>query len=138
MTVNIRYPVELTAEEIVRRVGEKAQEAGLSVVSAEKGTSPYLLDPDSPLVRKLAEIADSVTGEGKPPYTMSGGTYAHRLPNAYVFGMDGCRIPEGYPKGRGGAHGMDELVSVDRLQRAMRIYARALLELDGMEWQVKR
>ena len=134
MTLNIRYPIELTAEEIADRITESAEKAGARVVSAEKGTPAYLLDPESPLVVRLTEISNAVTGENRPPYTMGGGTYAHRLPNAYVFGMDGCLKPEGYPAGRGGAHGLDELVSVDRLQRAMRIYARALLELDGMEW----
>ena len=65
---------------------------------------------------------------------MSGGPYAHRLPNAFVFGMSGNLTPEDFPQGRGGAHGVDEAVSLDRLQRAMRIYARALLALNELEW----
>ena len=48
--------------------------------------------------------------------------------------MDGCKKPDDFPQGHGGAHGMDELVSLDRLQRAMRIYARALLALNETEW----
>ena len=48
--------------------------------------------------------------------------------------MDGSLPPEDFPKGRGSAHGLDESVSLDRLQRAMRIYARALLALNEMEW----
>jgi len=48
--------------------------------------------------------------------------------------MSGNRIPEGFPEGHGSAHGVDELVSLDRLQQAMRIYARALLELNDMDW----
>ena len=48
--------------------------------------------------------------------------------------MNGCKPPEDFPKGRGGAHGIDETVSLDRLQRAMRIYARAMLALNDMEW----
>ena len=48
--------------------------------------------------------------------------------------MDGCKPPEDFPKGRGSAHGIDEAVSIERLQRAMRIYARIMLELNDMEW----
>ena len=63
---------------------------------------------------------------------MSGGTYAHRLPNAYVFGTDGGVPPADYPKGRGGAHGLDEVVSIARIKRMMKIYARTLLALEDM------
>ena len=42
--------------------------------------------------------------------------------------------PEDFPEGRGEAHGVDEAVSPDRLERAMRIYARALLRLNETVW----
>ena len=45
-----------------------------------------------------------------------------------------CLPPADFPKGRGGAHGVDESVSLDRLQRFMRIYARALLQLNDLPW----
>jgi len=48
--------------------------------------------------------------------------------------MNGNLAPAEFPKGRGGAHGRDEAVSLDRLQRAMKIYARVLLELNEMKW----
>ena len=78
----------------------------------------------------LCDISNEVTGAKEPPYLMSGGTYAHRLPNAYVFGMSGNLPPADFPAGRGGAHGVDEAVSVDRLIRGMKIYARALLAIN--------
>ncbi len=132
--VNIRYPLGITDGEIMERIGQAAARAHFEVVDAVCLNKPYLLDPNTDLVRCLAAAANEVTGEDKPPFTLSGGTYAHRLPNAYVYGMNGCKRPEGFPKDRGGAHGIDELVSLDRLKRAMKIYARALLRLDGMKW----
>ena len=48
--------------------------------------------------------------------------------------MSGNLPPADFPAGHGGAHGIDEAVSLDRLQRAMRIYARALLALNELEW----
>lgn len=48
--------------------------------------------------------------------------------------MNGSKKLEGFPQGHGGAHGLDEVVSLQRLERAMKIYARALLELNEMDW----
>lgn len=134
LTVNIRYPMGITADEIVERLEAEAQKSGLTISRVKRGVEPYLLDKDLPVIQKLNAIANQVTGADKPPYTLGGGTYAHRLPNALAFGMDGSLPPEDFPKGRGSAHGLDESVSLDRLKRAMRIYARALLALDEMEW----
>lgn len=134
LTVNIRYPVEITYGEITKRLAEMAEKYDVALIDAENTRGPYLLDKTWPVITRLAEIANEVTGEQKNPYTLGGGTYAHKLPNALVFGMDGCKKPEGFPAGHGAAHGADELVSLERLKRAMKIYARALLALNDMEW----
>ena len=89
---------------------------------------------DNEVVRMLCRVSNEVTGDDKKPYTLSGGTYAHELPNAYVFGTNGNLPPDDFEKGRGGAHGIDEAVSLDRLKRAMKIYARALLSLNDIRW----
>jgi succinyl-diaminopimelate desuccinylase len=132
--LRVRYPIELSYETILAAVEAEAQAHGLEIVQANSYMKPYLLDKDWPVVTRLAEIANEITGDNKQPYIVGGGTYAHELPNALAFGMDGSLPPEDFPKGRGSAHGLDESVSLDRLQRAMRIYARALLALNEMEW----
>jgi succinyl-diaminopimelate desuccinylase len=93
-----------------------------------------LLDKNSELVSLLCDAANSVTETDSEPYTLSGGTYAHKLPNAYVFGTNANLPPDDFPKGKGGAHGIDEAVSLDRLKRAMKIYARAMLALNDIRW----
>ena len=125
--------IYLTAEGYSLFTAENGQQA-LEIVQANSYMNPYLLDKNWPVVTRLAQIANEITGDNKAPYIVGGGTYAHELPNALAFGMDGSLPPEDFPKGRGGAHGLDESVSLDRLQRAMRIYARALLALNEMEW----
>ncbi|MBR2473390.1 MAG: Sapep family Mn(2+)-dependent dipeptidase [Clostridia bacterium] len=131
--INIRYPIEITFDEIVERMARVSADNGFEVSRANRGVNPYLNPCDTEVVLKLTEIANSITGWDQKPYTVGGGTYAHRLPNAYVYGMSGCFRPEGFPADRGGAHGKDELVSVFRLQNAMKIYARAMLALNEME-----
>lgn len=130
VTVNIRFPIEITYDQIVESIGQVAEKWGFEVYSAPRGTDPYLLDPNTEVVQTLCKIANEQTGADKGPYTLSGGTYAHRLPNAYPYGAAGSRKPASFPEGRGGAHGKDESVGLDRLQRAMRVYARALLALN--------
>jgi len=132
--LNIRYPLGITYEEIVERITAVAAQNGFEVETSVRGIDPYLMDPQWPILQMVAKVAGEITGSDKGPYLLSGGTYAHILPNALACGMDGCMPPEDFPKGRGGAHGIDEVVSIERLQRAMRIYARIMLELNDMEW----
>lgn len=134
ISLNIRYPLGIEYEGITERVSAVAEKEGFMLSDSVRGVDPYMLNPQSEIMNMLCEIANSVTGENKPPYTLSGGTYAHRLPNAYVFGTDVNIPPDDFEAGRGGAHGIDEAASLERLKTAMKIYARALIELDGMKW----
>lgn len=134
MMLNIRYPLGPSFEEIVEKIDAVARGYGMHVSSSLGKTRPYMLDPDGPILKLLCDVAESVTREGKPPETISGSAYSHHLPNAYLYGTDANRPPEDFPDDIGWAHGVDEAASVDRLLRAMRIYARALLALDGKEW----
>lgn len=134
LTMDIRFPVGITAEEIIEKLTVSAETYGMEIDKVGNVKPPYLMDKNAPMVQLLAKIAKDVTGDPKEPYTLGGGTYAHRLPNAYVYGMDGNGKPADFPEGHGSAHGKDEMVSLDRLQRAMRIYARALLALNETQW----
>ena len=132
--LNIRYPLGITYEEIIENISQVSEKKRFSISKAVRGVDPYMLNPGWEVIQKLSKVANSVTGDNELPFIMSGGTYAHRLPNALVYGIDGCRPPEDFCDGRGRAHGVDEAVSLDYLQRAMKIYARALLTLNEMDW----
>ena len=134
LTLNIRYPDTITCQQIARQASAAAEQRGFTLTACIAGTPAYRLSADTPVVQALCEASNSVTGENAAPFTLNGSTYAHRLPNAYVFGTNGNLPPADFPKGRGGAHGTDEAVSLDRLQRAMRIYARAFLNLNELQW----
>lgn len=134
LTLNNRYPIENTAEQITGDLKAVADRYELELLEVHPGTKPFLMDKNQPIVKELAAIANEVNGCDKQPYTLNGSAYCSYLPNAYAYGMDGNQIPEDFPKGHGGAHGKDEIVSLDRLQRAMRIYARAMLALNEMTW----
>ena len=132
LLIKVRYPIEIAYEELQQKLSAYCESRGFTV-AGEIGHMPYVNDDNMEMVNTLARIANCVTGDDAEPH-ITGNTYAHYLPNAYVYGMNGCMIPDDFPAGHGGAHGVDECVSVERLKRAMRIYARALLELNNMEW----
>lgn len=132
LELRTRYPVSLAFETVESAMGRWAEEHGFTL-SAKEAHRPYENPSDTPVVTALTEVANEVIGTDAPPY-INGATYAHHLPCAYIYGMNGCLPPETFPKGRGGAHGLDECVSIQRLMRAMRIYARALLKLEEIPW----
>ena len=134
VNLGIRYPIGITGEEILKRVRTAAEKRNFSLTDYHHSQRAYLAPKDTPVVDALCKASDEFMDKVIPPYTLSGGTYAHHLPNAYVFGMNGCLPPDDFPKGKGGAHGVDESVSLARLKRAMRIYARALLSLNDLDW----
>jgi len=134
LTVNIRYPIEITHEEIVERLMLEAGKYGVEVIDAHSIIKPYLNNEKWDIITRLTDIAKEITGNERDSYTLNGGTYAHVLPNALVYGINGCLRPEGFPSDRGSEHGNDELVSLDRLEEGMKVYARALLALNDMEW----
>jgi acetylornithine deacetylase/succinyl-diaminopimelate desuccinylase-like protein len=102
-------------EEILERISSVSSKYGFELCDHRSIHKPYLLDKNNKIVDSFCKICEEITGEAKPPYLLSGGTYAHELPNAYVFGSSSNFKPESWPKGRGGAHGIDEAVSLDRL-----------------------
>ena len=49
---------------------------------------PFYIDADSPAIQTLISTYNDVTGEGKTPFTMGGGTYARHFPYAVSFGPE--------------------------------------------------
>ena len=132
--LNIRYPLGITYEEIVKNLERFSEERGFLLHKSVKGVLPYKLDKNSSIVRKITEISNEVTGKQSEPFIMSGGTYAHNLPNALVYGMDSGTPPTEFPKGRGYAHSIDEAASIKDLLKSVKIYVRARLALNEMDW----
>ena len=132
LEIKVRYPIDITYEEIKKRMEKVCDAQGFEVIS-RLGNRPYINDENNEVVKTLVKISNEIKGVDKEAY-ISGSTYAHYVPNAYTFGMDGNCPPDDFEKGRGSAHGVDESVSLTRLKEAMKIYARALLALDEIEW----
>ena len=132
--ISIRNPLSVKHDFMDKAIREYAEKNGFDVVKSEMCIEPYMNDPDSEIVRELCDISNKFIGSASAPYIVGGVTYAHTLPNAYPFGSSSNVAPKSFKPGRGAVHGIDESVSLDCLQRAMKIYARALLKLNEIEW----
>lgn len=128
LTVQIHYPIGMTYGEIVRTLAEAAEKYDVSIVDAHNIAKPFLVSKESKTIRRLTSLANQVNRAENEPYTLSKATYANLLPNALVYGMDDRSKTDT-------AYGVDESISIDQLLKGMKIYARALLSLNEMEWE---
>lgn len=94
---------------------------------------------ERPVIQILNRVFNQVTGLALEPQIFVAGTHARKLPNAVAYGPG---IPNQsyyagkralFPEGHGDCHMPDEAQSIPALKEALRIYIRAVIELDGAE-----
>lgn len=129
--INIRYSVTAKYEELVERIRETMGARGFNVTRVHH-SGPNYVDPQLPVIQKLAEISNRVLGTDLKPVVIGGGTYARKLKRAISFGMGMPvrRMPFGNT--RGGAHQADEYTEIEDLKKAFAIYVEAIPVIDGM------
>lgn len=113
-----------------RTVAEIVQGAGL-YLEVEHSSGPCQLEESDVLVRTLTDLYNRETGTDFRPYIISRGiTYARKFQYACGFGAGNPREKKPFPPGFGGTHGPDEAHSIRTLLHAVRIYIKAIWELD--------
>lgn len=129
LSLDIRYPVQDNSERIVKSMRELIEPIGgdLQIIY---NSAPTLVDADSPLVRDLNDLYNSMTGSRKKPYVMAGGTYARKIPGAIGFGPGSPDEQKPFGGDLGSAHSPDEAVSLETLEQAVKIYIEAAVMLD--------
>lgn len=126
---NIRYSVTADVERMAEQLSRTAGEYGW-ILDWIRDDPPCVISPDRPEVEELTAICQRVLGTEVEAYSMGGGTYARKLPNAVAFGpgIRGQKKP--CPPGHGGGHQPDECVKIENLTNAMEIYIESILRLD--------
>lgn len=89
-TVNLRVPKGIATARIEKEIDARI-ETFQRAHKVKFGVRKYLedalyQDPNSDFVERLLRVYNRVTGENRKAQSISGGTYAKRLPNALVFG----------------------------------------------------
>jgi succinyl-diaminopimelate desuccinylase len=133
LTFDIRFPATTKAQEISDQLNAFYHERGLGI-EVLRFDDALPKDPHAPLISKLTEIVNEVKGTKLEPYTMGGGTYARKLPNAYGFGLDSdSPRPDFFPPGHGSVHQPNEAIHLPEYFQSLKILIKAILWLDANE-----
>ncbi|MGI6217027.1 MAG: Sapep family Mn(2+)-dependent dipeptidase [Coriobacteriales bacterium] len=128
--IDVRYPTTTDPDILLRVLKGGFAHIG-ATVEMTMNRDPFLLDPNSPEVKTLIDVYNSVTGEDAKPFTTGGGTYARMFPKAVSFGP--ARKDEVTPEWLGSMHGPDEGMSEDLLKQEFKIYVKAIDALMGLD-----
>jgi succinyl-diaminopimelate desuccinylase len=136
LEINIRYPIFCDYNTVFEKLQQSAQQQGYLVLQKHK-LKPVYHSPENNIITTLTDCYNTIRVENAKPFTMSGATYARKLPNAMAFGMS---LPDkGIVKSRlflpehGDYHQPDESISIDQILEAAGIYVMALVEVDKLE-----
>ena len=121
-TLDIRYPVTCTLEQVLTPVTAAVAPYGVTVEVGEH-MAPVYLDPDGPVISSLLSAYQEVTGDrDSRPLVIGGGTYAKAMSNIAAFGPT-------LPGREGTEHQANEYLAEEDFFLLVRIYHTALERL---------
>ncbi len=137
---NIRYIITADREKLSAGLARAAAENDLTWTT-ERDSAPNYFPREHPAVQLLTDLYNEITGSHSESFVMGGGTYARKLPRAFAYGVGGMEESEEdlrikkqlFQPGHGGAHEPDEGLNLRLLTEAMKIYAMAVIALNGVE-----
>ena len=121
VTLNLRYPVTNTLEDMMKPFNERISGKGIEIENFEH-QKPLYFSPDHHLIKTLQKVYKEETGKEGELMSIGGGTYAKEMPNTVAFGP----IFPGEPDV---IHKPNEYIKIDDLILISKIYAKALYEL---------
>jgi len=141
LNLNIRYAITADNEKDMNALAAFAEENGM-VFRLERNSKPNYFPKENPMVDLLTKVFNDATGETSESYVMGGGTYARKLPNAIAYGLGGIKETQEERElrkelilpGHGGAHEPDEILNVRTYLEGIKVYARAMIALNEVEF----
>ena len=122
VTINIRYPVTFTDEQVLGGIQEKLEGTSLGIVLKQHLT-PIYKPLDDPMVEKLMWAYRDETGDANAmPMVIGGGTYAKMVNNILAYGAL-------FPGEEDTMHQANERFSLESFRKMTRIYAKAIYAL---------
>ena len=127
LTINVRYPVSMTGEDVYTGMAETLEKYNLGVLKL-KDQAPVYKDPEDPLIKTLVEIYRKHTGDTESrPMVIGGGTYARAAENIIAYGAL-------FPGDEDLMHQKNECLSIERLMQMTKIYAEAIYKLTSEDY----
>lgn len=121
MTLNLRYPVTCTYEDMMKGINSTIEGTGIRVENMEH-QRPLYFPKDHETIKILSKVYEEQTGEKAELLAIGGGTYAKEMPNIVAFGP----IFPGEPDLD---HQPNEYIKIEHLIKNSKIYAHAMYEL---------
>ncbi len=121
LTVNIRYPITESSENVLSGIRSSIETWGLELDNIHDN-KPLYVPKDSELITKLMKVYSDYTGDHSDPISIGGGTYAKSLTQGVAFGPL-------FPGREDTIHQKDEYVLVEDLVLMTKIFATAIYEL---------
>jgi succinyl-diaminopimelate desuccinylase len=119
---DIRYPVTISGDYVLRQFRTVAERSGLSV-NVIHHDKPLYVEKDNPLIRLLSSAYEDVTGEKPDTYSTGGGTYARKL------GGKGVAFGPAFKGDQINMHNADEGMDKANFLRHARICAEAMYRM---------
>jgi predicted dipeptidase len=125
LMVNFRIPKGITTDEVRDSLAvcfrAFDRRYGVTLDATEYLTDAHYVDPGEPFVQNLLSIYNSITHDSSSAGSIGGATYAHRLPNAVVFGP---AMPDEPYTG----HSPNESIRLSTLERNVEILTHTMVE----------
>ncbi len=123
VTLDIRYPISADEQKMC---GQAAMALTGTPISVRRGGghTPHYVSKDDTLVKELISAYSEVTGTQGYAFAIGGGTYSRCMPNTVAFGIN-------FPGDTDMCHMPDEWVDIDKLMKAAKIFAHAIVRLAG-------
>lgn len=121
MTLNLRYPVTYTSEQLMEKFNNKLEGTDIRVENFFD-QKPLYFDKNHSLIKSLQKVYKEQTGQEPELLAIGGGTYAKEMPNIVAFGPM-------FPGGPDLIHQANEYIEIEELILNAKIYANAICEL---------
>lgn len=118
---DIRIPVTIKKEEIVKKIKEKIKSYDLKYIEHDYLDSLYIKE-DNFLVQTLLKVFKDVTGKDAAPLSTGGATYSRAIENCVAFGPV-------FPGEEKVEHQVNEYLKIESLFKCIEIYAKAIYRL---------
>ena len=120
--MNLRVPIKTKLADIEKTIKNQLSSYENIELIVQGKKEPLYVPKDSYLVKTLCNIFNEATNSSLEPVAIGGATYARAFENCISFGAN-------LPGQEDMCHKTDELISIDNLILATKIYARAIYEI---------
>lgn len=122
LTLNIRYPVTKTSDEVFQGIQTSLEGTKLGIVKGDD-IEPLYVEADSPMVKIMMDAYREETGDSEAmPLVIGGGTYAKAFEKTLAFGAM-------FPGEEDTMHQANERKSVENFFKMLNIYAKSIYKL---------